>query len=85
MTLLSNLTVGFDSGYIAGVIVMKPWLDVFGTFGQLPGNDPSAVGVYLPTADKSLVVSILSAGTLCVDRPLERRGFFILISFWPLE
>ncbi|KAF8328344.1 uncharacterized protein EI90DRAFT_3155738 [Cantharellus anzutake] len=46
----------YDTGTIGGVIAMKDWLNVFGSY------DPS-IGQYLKTNDKSLVVSILSAGT----------------------
>lgn len=45
---------------------MDSWLRRFGSYGQLPGNDPTKIGYFIKTADKSLVVSILSAGTLCV-------------------
>lgn len=47
---------------------MEPWLRRFGTFGQRPGNDPTNIGYFIKTGDKSLVVSILSAGNLCVGR-----------------
>lgn len=41
---------------------MPRWLEVFGTYGPYPDFD-SPAQYYLPTGDKSLVVSILSAGT----------------------
>ncbi|CAK5275923.1 unnamed protein product [Mycena citricolor] len=58
-----GILFGYDTGTIGGVIAMQDWLNVFGTLdttGQL-GKDTH--GRYITTADKSLVVSILSAGT----------------------
>ncbi|KAF8325905.1 general substrate transporter, partial [Cantharellus anzutake] len=51
-----GILFGYDTATIGGVIAMKDWLDVFGS------HDPS-IGQYLGTNHKSLVVSILSAGT----------------------
>ncbi|KAJ6615536.1 monosaccharide importer [Mycena sp. CBHHK59/15] len=56
-----GILFGYDTGTIGGVIAMEDWLQTFGTFdptGKLGVNN-----MYLKTADKSLVVSILSAGT----------------------
>ena len=57
------LGIRYDTGTIGGVIAMGDWLKVFGTFQlDLPPN----IGVdnyFLLTNRKSLVVSILSAGT----------------------
>ncbi|KAF8801538.1 monosaccharide importer [Phlegmacium glaucopus] len=58
-----GILFGYDTGTIGGVIAMGDWLKVFGVFQ--PGL-PDGLGVddhYLPTNNKSLVVSILSAGT----------------------
>jgi len=58
-----GILFGYDTGTIGGVIAMTDWLDTFGTF---QANLPSTLGSndhYLPTNRKSLVVSILSAGT----------------------
>ncbi|KAF7316512.1 Monosaccharide importer [Mycena indigotica] len=58
-----GILFGYDTGTIGGIIVMKDWIETFGTY------DPSGVlgtdtqGRFLKTANKSLVVSILSAGT----------------------
>jgi sugar porter (SP) family MFS transporter len=58
-----GILFGYDTGTIGGVIAMGDWLKVFGTFQlDLPPN----IGVdnyFIPTNHKSLVVSILSAGT----------------------
>ncbi|KDR84447.1 hypothetical protein GALMADRAFT_133742 [Galerina marginata CBS 339.88] len=51
-----GILFGYDTGTIGGVIAMDDWLHVFGKF------DPE-LKFYIPTNDKSLVVSILSAGT----------------------
>ncbi|KAF2738660.1 general substrate transporter [Polyplosphaeria fusca] len=42
---------GYDTGTISGILAMPYWLKEFTSTGELPGND------------KSLIVSILSAGT----------------------
>lgn len=57
-----GILFGYDTGTIGGVIAMEDWLTTFGTFS----TDPVAGAVnnhYLAANDKSLVVSILSAGT----------------------
>lgn len=65
---------------------MDPWLRRFGSYGQLPGNDPTKIGYFIKTADKSLVVSILSAGTLCVwkhsiaPKPITERSISFLLA-----
>ncbi|KAF8967509.1 general substrate transporter [Flammula alnicola] len=51
-----GILFGYDTGTIGGVIAMNDWLQTFGKFD-------SSLGFYIPTNDKSLVVSILSAGT----------------------
>ncbi|KAF8165952.1 monosaccharide importer [Crassisporium funariophilum] len=51
-----GILFGYDTGTIGGIIAMDDWLNTFGS------HDP-ALGMFLPTKDKSLVVSILSAGT----------------------
>ncbi|KAK7053785.1 putative glucose transporter rco-3 [Favolaschia claudopus] len=58
-----GILFGYDTGTIGGVIAMQDWLDVFGTFDSTGQLGQSTKGMYLPTKDKSLVVSILSAGT----------------------
>ncbi|KIM38716.1 hypothetical protein M413DRAFT_75786 [Hebeloma cylindrosporum] len=51
-----GILFGYDTGTIGGIIAMDDWLHTFGKFD-------SSLGYYLATNDKSLVVSILSAGT----------------------
>jgi sugar porter (SP) family MFS transporter len=51
-----GILFGYDTGTIGGVIAMQDWLETFATFD-------SSLGWYIKTNDKSLVVSILSAGT----------------------
>lgn len=51
-----GILFGYDTGTIGGTIVMTDWLETFGSYD-------SSVGFYLPPPHKSLVVSILSAGT----------------------
>ncbi|GAO51114.1 hypothetical protein G7K_5225-t1 [Saitoella complicata NRRL Y-17804] len=51
-----GILFGYDTGTISGIIAMPHFLEVFGTLG------PDGVH-YIPSADKSLMVSILSAGT----------------------
>jgi len=58
-----GILFGYDTGTIGGVIAMEDWLVTFGTFQE---NLPAGIGAdnfYLPVNQKSLVVSILSAGT----------------------
>lgn len=43
----------YDTGTIAGIIAMDDWLQTFGKFDE-------SLGQYLPTKDKSLVVSVFS-------------------------
>lgn len=53
-----GILFGYDTGTIGGIIAMDDWLRTFGRY------DPTGqLGFYLATNDKSLVVSILSAGT----------------------
>ncbi|KAG6860483.1 hypothetical protein C0995_010648 [Termitomyces sp. Mi166 len=54
-----GILFGYDTGTIGGIIAMKDWLQLFGTFDTSGEN----LGWYIPTPDQSLVVSILSAGT----------------------
>jgi sugar porter (SP) family MFS transporter len=52
-----GILYGYDTGVISGVIVMKNWLETFGT-------DPKGDGNFvISSSTESLVVSILSAGT----------------------
>ncbi|KAF8187140.1 monosaccharide importer [Pholiota molesta] len=51
-----GILFGYDTGVIGGIIATEDYLRTFGSFD-------STLGFYLPTKDKSLVVSILSAGT----------------------
>ncbi|PPQ96345.1 hypothetical protein CVT26_005029 [Gymnopilus dilepis] len=54
-----GILFGYDTGTIGGCIAMTDWLETFGKFDPTPNG----LGWYIPTNDKSLVVSILSAGT----------------------
>ncbi|KAF8887271.1 general substrate transporter [Gymnopilus junonius] len=54
-----GILFGYDTGTIGGCIAMNDWLQTFGKFDPTPGG----LSWYIPTNDKSLVVSILSAGT----------------------
>ncbi|KAF2655661.1 general substrate transporter [Lophiostoma macrostomum CBS 122681] len=55
-----GILFGFDSGYINGVLAMNYFKQTFGT----PATDSNAYhGLNIKTSDKSLIVSILSAGT----------------------
>ncbi|KAL7418068.1 monosaccharide importer [Mrakia frigida] len=62
-----GILFGYDTGTISGIIAMEDWLLTFGTFGTLPADRAAELstteGYYLTTGDKSLTVSILSAGT----------------------
>jgi SP family sugar:H+ symporter-like MFS transporter len=58
LKLLTVRTTGFDSGYIGGVLAMTSFKKQFGTVDK---SDPS--GFNITTGNKSLVTSILSAGT----------------------
>ncbi|PPQ66864.1 hypothetical protein CVT24_008572 [Panaeolus cyanescens] len=51
-----GILFGYDTGTIGGTIAMQNWLETFGKWDD-------ELGWFLPTKDKSLVVSILSAGT----------------------
>ena len=56
---------GFDSGYISGVLAMKYFIHLF-TGLPIPGADASdaeTAAFVISTSNKSLIVSILSAGT----------------------
>ncbi|KAF8316833.1 monosaccharide importer [Clavulina sp. PMI_390] len=57
-----GILFGYDTGTIGGIIAMHDWLNVFGTYD--PNSDNTTGWPYLITTNnKSLVVSILSAGT----------------------
>ncbi|KAF7318815.1 Monosaccharide importer [Mycena chlorophos] len=58
-----GILFGYDTGTIAGCIVMPDWLETFGTHDPTGVLGTSTDGMYLKTSNKSLVVSILSAGT----------------------
>jgi len=56
---------GFDSGYISGVLAMPYFIHLF-TGIPIPASDASdavKAAFVIPTPHKSLIVSILSAGT----------------------
>jgi MFS family permease len=56
---------GYDSGYISGVLAMDYFINLF-TGIPIPGPDASAAEIaafVIPTPHKTLIVSILSAGT----------------------
>jgi len=56
---------GFDSGYISGVLAMDYFIHLL-TGLPIPGPDASKTVIdafVIPTPHKSLIVSILSAGT----------------------
>ncbi|KAG2360202.1 monosaccharide importer [Suillus spraguei] len=57
-----GIVFGYDTGTIGGIIAMPDWLTTFGVYDPSAASTPG-VNYYLPTANKSLVVSILSAGT----------------------
>jgi SP family sugar:H+ symporter-like MFS transporter len=58
-----GILFGYDTGTIGGIIAMDDWLQTFGTYDSTGTLGLSTLGYYLPANDKSLVVSILSAGT----------------------
>ncbi|KAM0154166.1 hypothetical protein ACHAQE_007302 [Botrytis cinerea] len=51
---------GYDTGTIGGIITMRYWLDTFST-GYI---DPKTSQLGITSSESSLIVSILSAGTL---------------------
>lgn len=56
---------GYDSGYIGGVLAMDYFINML-TGKPIPGDGASAAELaafVIPTSDKTLIVSILSAGT----------------------
>ncbi|KAJ7755166.1 monosaccharide importer [Mycena metata] len=53
----------YDTGTIGGAIQMDNWLETFGSYDPTHFLGPQTNGYYLRTENKSLVVSILSAGT----------------------
>ncbi|KAJ6544234.1 monosaccharide importer [Mycena capillaripes] len=58
-----GILFGYDTGTIGGVIAMQDWLNTFGSFDPTGVLGSKTNGFYVKTSDKSLVVSILSAGT----------------------
>ncbi|KAJ7165896.1 monosaccharide importer [Mycena filopes] len=58
-----GILFGYDTGTIGGCIQMTDWLETFGSHDSTGVLGPQTNGYFLRTADKSLVVSILSAGT----------------------
>ncbi|KAF2743347.1 general substrate transporter [Sporormia fimetaria CBS 119925] len=60
-----GILFGYDSGYISGVLAMNYFKQEFGGMNSAcPSTDPTAYnGRLYSTAEKSLIVSILSAGT----------------------
>ncbi|KAJ7661540.1 monosaccharide importer [Mycena polygramma] len=58
-----GILFGYDTGTIGGVIAMQDWLNTFGAFDPTGTLGKDTQGMFLRTSDKSLVVSILSAGT----------------------
>jgi sugar porter (SP) family MFS transporter len=57
-----GILFGYDTGTIGGIIAMSDWLNTFGLYDPTQ-PDLGVNGHYLPPQHKSLVVSILSAGT----------------------
>lgn len=60
---------GYDSGVISGILEMEPFNRKYGSYwDNIPSNlitasNPAMPGFALSTANRSLVVSILSVGT----------------------
>lgn len=60
-----GIAFGYDSGYISGVLAMPYFIALY-TGLPVPGNDASEVELaafVVATGEKTLIVSILSAGT----------------------
>lgn len=59
-----GILFGYDTGTIGGLIAMTNWLETFGTYDDT-GYAQALNGIpyFITTSNKSLVVSILSAGT----------------------
>ncbi|KAF7325659.1 Monosaccharide importer [Mycena kentingensis (nom. inval.)] len=60
---IGGILFGYDTGTIGGCITMRDWIETFGTYDSTGVLGTDTGGYFLKTADKSLVVSILSAGT----------------------
>ncbi|KAJ7440130.1 monosaccharide importer [Mycena latifolia] len=58
-----GILYGYDTGTIGGAIAMTDWLETFGTYDPTGVLGTATNNHYLKTSNKSLVVSILSAGT----------------------
>ncbi|KAH8826028.1 MSTA protein [Flagelloscypha sp. PMI_526] len=56
-----GILFGYDSGYIGGVLAMNYFTQQFG--GPVPVSNDAPNGYAISTSDKSLITSILSAGT----------------------
>lgn len=73
---LLGILFGYDSGYISGVLGMDYVKQAFGN--PVPKDKNNPTGYMLPSSRKSLITSILSAGTfigaLCGGAIAERIG-----------
>ena len=57
-----GILFGYDTGTISGILQMDDWLRTFGEFTGVTEMDPT--GYEISTSTESLIVSILSAGTV---------------------
>ncbi|CAK5274826.1 unnamed protein product [Mycena citricolor] len=58
-----GILYGYDTGTIGGALAMVDWLETFGAHDSTGVLGLESNGYYVKTSNKSLVVSILSAGT----------------------